>query len=87
MANIKGFLTYQGKVIAEPEKKSFLDLSIGDNSNLVLACATGSEGEQLKWCRFPSMVFTDYYHLSCNYADAVAFIPKKPIVFHGFGIL
>lgn len=33
------------------------------------------------------MTFTDYYHLSTSYPDAVAFVPKRDVLFHGFGIL
>ena len=45
MANIKGFLTYQGKIVEEPDKKSFRDLAVLDNSMMVLACSSGSAGE------------------------------------------
>ena len=29
----------------------------------------------------------DYYYLSTSYWDAVIFVPKRSVMFHGFGIL
>ena len=87
LAGESGTLIFNGQVIEKPEDKTFVDMSICDGSKVVLTFSSAGGGEQLKWCRFPRMETRDYYHLSCNYADAVAFIPKRDIIFHGFGVL
>jgi len=42
------------------------------------------------WKRFGELRNTDphdYYYLHTRYWDAVTFIPKKEVTFHGFGVL
>ena len=33
------------------------------------------------------LIHRDYFCLSTRYFDAVAFVPKKKVLFHGFGVL
>ena len=40
------------------------------------------------WVRFPKFYIEEDYFCMENYAwDAVAFVPKRNIKFHGFGVL
>jgi hypothetical protein len=38
------------------------------------------------WIRFPEFYLTDYYYMNTVYWDAVVFVPKRNIVFLGWGI-
>ena len=61
-----------------------LDISQG----LKLLIVTSSElgGEAKKWYRFNWDGMRDWNYTSTNTWDAVAYKPKKPVVFRGFGI-
>ena len=43
--------------------------------------------EAKKWKRFPKIEVHDYFYMSDNYPDAIAFRPKKNVYFLGFGFL
>jgi hypothetical protein len=38
------------------------------------------------WIRFPEFYYTDYFYMNTTYYDAVVFVPKKNIVFFGWGL-
>lgn len=39
-----------------------------------------------RWARFPEFYYTDYFYMNTRYWDAVVFIPKRNIVFFGWGL-
>jgi hypothetical protein len=38
------------------------------------------------WIRFPEFYYTDYFYMNTRYWDAVVFIPKRPVLFYGWGL-
>ena len=58
-----------------------------DKSQFALVSTSTGGGTAKKWVRFPKFYFTDYFCME-NYSwDAVAFMPKKPVKFFGFGLM
>ena len=53
------------------------------------ASASGANIEGQKWYRFPPSRcrLDDYVYMSNSRYDACCFVPKKPILFMGFGLL
>lgn len=84
-----GLLLFDGKIINEPKEKTFRKLFIRHGDTLLMYKSNGKVGQPLMWKRFGEMRNTDphdYYYLHTRYWDAVTFIPKREVVFHGFGV-
>lgn len=84
MAQLGGFLTYNGHILA-PEEDTFSRIQIPDKGELVLSCGV-SVGKPKEWRRFKEYVTNDYFYLDSNYWDAVSFVPNCKIYCHGFGV-
>ena len=41
----------------------------------------------MKWVRFPEFYLTDYFYMNTCSWDAVVFIPKRSVLFFGFGLM
>jgi len=80
-----GYLVYKGKTLAVPEDHTFSKLLAGTSAQFLLCCGESS-GSATKWVRFPEYYLTDYYYMNTSYFDAVIFVPKCNIKFHGFGV-
>ena len=84
---LDGFLSINGKLIETPDETSFQRLSIKDNQLLSLTFESGEGfGEPKRWRRFKDIQKNDWLYNYYNDANAVAFVPKRDIVFFGFGL-
>ena len=43
-------------------------------------------GKPIMWVRFPEFYLTDYFYMNRNYWDAVTFVPRRTVIFYGFGL-
>ena len=74
------------KVIEDIENVSFYRIFAKNNQLFSLSYSLGAKLDPIKWMRFKDWTTSDYYYMSCNYWDAVIFIPKRDIEFCGFGL-
>ena len=56
-----------------------------NDANFALVASTSSGGTPIKWIRFPKFYLEDYFYMEKDYWDAVTFVPKRNIIWHGFG--
>ena len=83
--NYGGFMMQGGKLINSPDETTFQKSFTKDLSKFAVVCSDSSKAAS-KWCRFPEYYLTDYYYMNTRYWDAVVFIPKRNVIFHGFGV-
>ena len=89
-ADAKGFLAYNGKLIQNAEETTFQKLFVKNNDKMVVTKSISSGGACIVWRRFGELRNSDqhdYYYLHTRYWDAVTFIAKRNVMFHGFGVL
>ena len=83
-----GSITTLGKAIEKPDDVTFKNLQTKNNQVFSLTYAgSGAMGDPMMWIRFKNFGLRDYYYLSSRSWDAVAFVPKRDVVFFGFGIM
>ena len=81
-----GKLIYNGKLVDTPDEVTFTKLFVKNNAKFALIMPIGS-APAIMWQRFGRVTLNDYFYLSSRYFDAVCFIPKRNVMFHGFGVL
>jgi len=81
-----GFLTHNGKLIANPDDVTFAKIFTLNKSKFAVSCGNIMK-DPVKWVRFSKLNLTDYFYLEVSNYDAVIFVPKCKIYFHGFGIM
>lgn len=57
-----------------------------EGQHIFVVKSEGFGGEPIKWRRFKNYHTSDYFCLEVNYKDAVIFIPKRDVLFIGFGV-
>lgn len=75
-----------GKLISNPDDTTFQKSFVKDMHQFTIVSSESTKSA-IKWVRFPEFYLTDYYYMNTRYWDAVVFIPKRTIMFHGFGVL
>ena len=83
---VSGYLVFNGKIIPNPDEITFSKLAAGNMAQFSL-CVGGGISDPVLWVRFPEFYLTDYYYMNVTYYDAVCFIPKTNVHFHGFGVM
>ena len=74
-------------MLSNLDDHTFVKKLIVDGTKFGIICqGSGAGGPCIKWCRFLNAITTDYYYLSKSAFDAVIFVPKRNVMFHGFGI-
>ena len=83
---IDGLISTIGKAVEDTEK-TFRNLFTKNNQefSLTFAEAGGIGGEPKMWRRFK--MTNSSWHVSMHSTDSVIFIPKRDIMFYGYGIL
>jgi len=82
-----GFILSNGKVLSNLDDYTFAKKLILDGTKFAnVTQGPGSGGPCMKWCRFGRSVTSDYFYLDSYSWDAVIFVPKRNVMFHGFGI-
>jgi hypothetical protein len=84
--NVQGFLTFEAKLIESPGDTTFAKQFVRNNAKFALISAEGSNSKPVQWKRFSLCHYTDYFYMNTRYYDAVVFIPKRNIVFYGWGL-
>jgi hypothetical protein len=84
--NVQGFLTFEGKLIQSPGDITFAKKFVQNNAKFALITAEGSFLKPTQWLRFSEFYYTDYFYMNTRYWDAVVFIPKRNIIFYGWGV-
>jgi hypothetical protein len=84
--DILGFLTFEGKLIENPADTTFAKKFVKNNAKFALITSEGSSLKPTQWQRFAEFYYTDYFYMNTRYWDAVVFIPKRNIVFFGWGL-
>jgi len=75
-----------GKAIENPGEITFAK-SFTKNMAKFAVVAAGSNAACTKWVRFPEFYLTDYFYMNTRYWDAVVFVPKRNVMFFGFGVM
>lgn len=74
---------------------TFADLEVLDNSKIALICSIEKNkshsnigGKPIKWIRFSTFEYnSNSIELSTSDWTAVAFVPRRKIMFMGFGVM
>lgn len=83
-----GSISTLGKAVDNPDDMTFKQLQTKNNQLFSVTYSDGVSGaEPKRWIRFKNFGLRDYYYLSTYYWDAVAFVPKRDVIFFGFGIM
>lgn len=84
---IAGNFLWDGKMLENLGDTTFAKKLINDKAIMSLITSPDSGGEELRWIRFKDFYITDYFYMEEHSWDAVIFIPKRTILFYGFGIM
>ena len=88
---INGFYMHKGKYLnSSMLGESFVKMFVKDQDIIsTFASKTGGNVQGMKWYRFPpeNNRFEDYVYMSNSRNDACCFVPKKAVLFMGFGLL
>ena len=84
LSNRTGFLIFNGHLISKPKEVTFKQALVHDGDTFLLNCGDFPD-QPVQWVRFLKHKLDDYCYMN-TYPDAVAFVPKRKIIWYGFGL-